>query len=229
LPWKAETQVLSKDADTSLSKYYTTSDTIIIPSRDQNALKFSKKEFNELISRHPELVSEDPFDPDYAYLCQKYKADFESESGQDSYYILYSYFLKHKHSEEEYSAMRNRLIDIYTVINSIFGEIRHGGSGFGHLYERIPAYAEFSISVYKDRKDDYENTYDFTNQKVLYLKLLRQFVKDEVLFDRDNWIIGKTNRIQELNKINRVIDKLDKLISSMFYLTQAQQFHYKNY
>ena len=77
------------------SKYYTTKDTLIITTETADTLVYSKDEFNEIIERHPELLNiKYVQNPDLIYYCSGDREEFNSEVGQDTYYILYAYLLK---------------------------------------------------------------------------------------------------------------------------------------
>jgi hypothetical protein len=120
------TKQLITISKTDNSKYYTTKDTILITNEIGETLEFSKQEFNNLIDNHPEFFNayEEygyPQDPDQAYHCNTSNNEFSSEVGQDNYYILYAYFLKQKNGVKEYAKQREKLIDIYSNINSLFG------------------------------------------------------------------------------------------------------------
>jgi hypothetical protein len=216
---------------TDNSKYYTTKDTILITNEIGETLEFSKQVFNNIIDNHPEFFNAYkeygyPQDPDQAYYCNTSSIEFSSEVGQDNYYILYAYFLKQKNGVKEYAKQREKLIDIYSNINSLFGYFQYGGTYFGHQSRRILGYAEYSIYLLPKSKEDFEKTYDITGQKTLYIKSLRQLIDDESKIDNETLGKEKIKRTKELNKI---VDDLDKLITDNFYLRRAQEFHYEHY
>ena len=109
------------------SKYYTTLDTLIISTEIGDTLKYGKDEFNEIIDNHPELVSDNIRNPDQVYHCNGEREGFNSEAGQDGYFMLYAYFLKNKNGDKKYSERRKKLINIYSNINSLFGHFEYGG------------------------------------------------------------------------------------------------------
>lgn len=225
------TKQLITISKTDNSKYYTTKDTVLIANEIGETLEFSKQEFNNLIDNHPEFFNayEEygyPQDPDQAYHCNTSNNEFSSEVGQDNYYILYAYFLKQKNGVKEYAKQREKLIDIYSNINSLFGYFQYGGTFFGHQSRRIIGYAEYSIYLLPKSKEDFEKTYDITGQKTLYIKSLRQLIDDESKID--NQTFGK-EKIQRTKELNKIVDELDKLITDNFYLRRAQEFHYEHY
>ena len=175
--------------------YYTTQDTIVITAKIENiSLKFSKEEFNDIINNQPELYDDWIANPDETYLLREYKG-FGGEAGQDTYYILYAYFLKQKNGSE-YSVMRENLINLYSNINSIFQKIQYGGTYFGHQYIRILGYAEYAI--YQYTYVDELKPYDIGKQKDLYVQSLRQLVQDEINFHFDV-TVTKEEKKQRIN------------------------------
>ena len=208
------------------SKYYTSKDTLLIATETGNTLKYGKVEFNQIIDNHPELVGKYPQAPDQSFYCNADTRDFGSEVGQDTYYILYAYFLKQKNGVDNHREMRKKLIDIYTNINSLFQQFQYGGTYFGHQYSRILGYAEYSVYLYSQSKNKIEKTYNITKQKELYIKSLRQLIDDES--EIDNGTLGK-EKIERSKKLNKIVDDLDKLITDNFYLRRTQEFHYGHY
>ncbi len=213
-----------KKADNS--RYYTIKDTLLIATETGETFEFGKDDFNLIVDNHPELFSEYPQEPDQTYYCNVNKGDFESEVGQDTYYVLYAYFLKQKNGVDNNKVMRKKLIDIYTNINSLFQQFQHGGTYFGHQYSRILGYTEYSVYLYSQCKDNIEKTYDITKQKEFYIKSLRQLIDDESKIDNETLVNDKITRSKELNKI---VDELNKLITDDFYLRRTQEFHYGHY
>lgn len=208
------------------SKYYTQQDTIFIKTEIRDVLKYSKADFNDIINKHPEFFKEYPDNPDQTYFNDNDKEEFGSEVGQDAYYILYAHFLKQKNGDREFATQRQKLIEIYSNINSLFGYVEYGGTYFGHQSSRILGYAEYSIYLLPKTKDDISKTYDITKQKELYIKSLRQLVEDESTIDFNT--LGQEKVIRN-QKINKIVDELNKLISDIFYLRRAQEFQYGHY
>ena len=165
------------------SKYYTIQDTVVIATEIGDTLKYAKAKFNDIIEKHPEFFEEYPDDPDKAYFCSNFKDgyDFDCEVGRDEYYTLYAYFLKQRNGDEKFASQRQKLINIYSNINSLFGHLQYGGTYFEHQDSRILGYAEYSIYLISEIK--IEKTYDITKQKELYIKSLRQLIEDESKID----------------------------------------------
>lgn len=221
--------IVSTDTKTSRvdnSKYYTQQDTILITTENGDNLKYAKADFNNIVDKHTEFFEEYPDNPDQAYLNANDKELFGSEVGQDNYYVLYAYFLKQKNGVKEFAEHRQKLIDIYSNINSLFGHFEYGGTYFGHQSRRILGYAEYSIYLFPKTKKDIFKTYDITKQKELYIKSLRQLIEDESKIDFNT--LGQ-EKIERSKKLNKIADELDKLITDNFYLRRAQEFQYGRY
>lgn len=208
------------------SKFYTQEDTIFIANEKGYTLKYSKTEFNSIVDSHSEFFKKYPNNPDQTFLNVNFQKEFCSEADQDNYYALYAYFLKQKNGNEEFAQQRQTLIDIYSNINTLFGQLEHGGTYFGHQSKRILAYAEYAIYLLPKSKAEIHKTYNITKQKELYLKSLRQLIEDESKIDFE--ILGKEKTIRN-QTLNEIVDKLGKLITNNFYLIQAQEFQYAHY
>jgi hypothetical protein len=220
------TKQITTNQKSDNSKYYTTKDTLLITTETGDTLKYTKDEFNKIVDNQSELLNDIPLDPDLAYYCNAGSGDFGSEVGQDDYYVLYAYFLKQKNGIEKNAELRKKLIDIYSNINSLFQHFQYGGTFFGHQQQRVLGYAEYSVYVYLQIKDDIEKTYDIKKQKNLYISSIRQLIEDEIKIDSNT--LGK-EKIKRSKELNAIVDNLDKLITDNFYLKRAQEFHYEHY
>lgn len=209
------------------SKFYTAKDTLIITTETNDTLKFSKEHFNEIIDRNSELYDDAVQDPDLTYMCNENWGEFSSEVGQDVYFVLYAYFLKQKNGIDSNKERRQKLIYIYSKINSLFGHFEYGGTYFGHQSSKLLGYVEYSIYLYLQNKQyGLVKTYDISKQKKLYINSLRQLILDESKIDFNSLGQEKLKRNKELNKI---VDELDKLITDNFYLRRTQEFHFRHY
>ncbi len=220
----ADTDTQIKKVDNS--KYHTQKDTIQITTELGDTLKYAKDDFNNMVDKHAEFFEEYPDNPDRAYFNNNNKGEFGSEVGRDNYYILYAYFLKQRNGIDTFSQQRKRLIEIYSNINSLFQQFEYGGTFFGHQSRRILGYAEYSIYLMPKYEEDISKTYDFTKQKELYIKSLRQLIDDESSID--NITLGK-DKIERNKSLNETVDELNKLIKHNFYLRRAQEFQYEYY
>lgn len=204
-------------------KYYTDLDTITIKTENDITRKFSKKEFNEIVDAHPEFFCEIIQSPDIFY--NTYGKGFKSEAGQDTYCLLYAYFIKQRNTGAEKSEQRKILTHIYLNINSIFSYLSYGGTYFGHQESRLPAEAEYSIYVTSDQ-DNFTDQYDISKQKTLYIQSLKQRIEDEVKVDKS---LTDQEKIERIKKINELVDKINHSIVNTFYLRCAQYFQFKYY
>lgn len=221
-----------------VSQFYTHKDTIEIAKENSGILIYSNNEFNQIVDNFPSLYSDNVMDPDMNYSCAKIWKDvvdkkgikthisFNSEVGQDEYYILYAYFLKRKNGEKKYAELRKKIIEIYLNINSLFANLQYGGTGFGHQQSRIIGYAEYSVYLYSLIEKNIEKTYDITKQKEYYIESLRQLIKDES--EIDFYTLGQ-EKIERSEKLNKIVDKIDAAINNNFYLRRAQEFQYRHY
>jgi hypothetical protein len=216
----------NKISKVDISKYITHLDTILIATEIGDTLKYTKTEFNKIVNTHPEFFEEYPANPDQTYFKNNDKEEFSSEFGQDTYFALYAYFLKQKNGVEKYAHQRQKLINIYSNINSLFKQFENAGTYFEHQKMRILGYAEYSIYLLPKAKKDISKTYSIKKQKEHYIKSLRQLIEDESKIDFKTLGIDKIKRIQKLNKI---VDELDKLITDNFYLRRTQEFQYGHY
>lgn len=206
------------------ARFYTTKDTLLIATETGDTLNFPKEKFNQIVDKHPELYDDFAYDPDYVYHCNGKSKDFSSEVDQDMYYVLYAYFLKQRNGIEKFAKQRRKLIDIYSNINSLFGHFQYGGTYFVHQRMRILGYAEYSVYLYP--RERFEKSYNITKQKELYIKSLRQLIVDESSIDLETRGKDKEDRTKTLHEI---VDKLELLITDIFYLQRAQAFQYSNY
>lgn len=220
------------------SKYYTQHDFILITTEIGDTLKYSKDKFNQIVDNFSTLFKYTVQDPDLTYFSNdlwKHILDengnyvhlsFGSEVGKDNYFILYAYFLKQKNGVKEFAQQRQKLIEIYSNINTLFGHFEYGGTYFGHQSKRILGYAEYSIYILPKCKDDASKTYEITKQKELYIKSLRQLIDDENKIDFNT--LGQ-EKIERSKRLNKIVGDLDKLITDNFYLRRAQEFQYRHY
>ena len=162
----------------------------------------------------------------FAFDNYSRKNGFSGEVGQDAYYILYAYFLKQKNGAEPFAFQRQKLVDIYSRINLLFGRSQYAGTFFMHQHWRILGYAEYAICLLSKDKPEYTKTYDVTRQKELYTRSLQQLIADESSIDSETWGQEKKKCDRELNQI---VDELDRLITGIFYLRRAQNFQYTYY
>lgn len=219
-------------------KYHTDKDSVYISSISKDTLQFSKEEFNDIVDNFPELTSMNPLPPDSAYNAkifvdfvdstgEKQHITFGSQAGQDNYYIVYAYFLKKKNGITKYAVRRKKLLEMYRTLNSIYANLKYGGTYFGHQYKRIEGYAEFSVYWFKKFEDYYDRSYDISKQKAYYIGGLKQLIVDEVTNDQNTF--GLKEKAKQQEKLFKKVDDLDKLITDNFYLRMAKSFQSEHY
>ena len=223
------------DADTTIqsstglrtgkAKPYTTKDSLLISFVAGDSLTYGREEFNQIVDSHLELFTDLVQDPDLTYSSRADKNRFNSELGQDEYYMLYAYFLQQRNGMDKCNARRKKLIEIYSDINSLFQRLQHSGTYFGHQARRIAGYAEFSVYLCKSYESSIGNIYDMARKKNIYLQSLRQLIKDKGEIDFETLAQEKPARSKELNKI---VDRLGRAITDNFYLGRAQEFQFRH-
>lgn len=231
-----DTSILKVPTVIDKSQLYANGDSIIISSKHFDTIKYSTADFNEIVDNFPSLYLSIPVNPDISYAQSGYFKDvidsngnkkhlsFGSELGQDTYYILYSYFLRKKQNDKNSDAVRENLINIYQAINEIFTYLNHGGTFFGHQYNRINGYAEYGVYEYKSFSDIDNTLKDIKKLKQLYLTSLKEIIHQKIKLD--NEIPQK--KIRE-NEILKHVATVEKIITSNFYLKKVQQFQYSYY
>jgi hypothetical protein len=209
-------------------------DTVVIYRNEGVTLSYTKKELEQILEIYPALDSDFPVHPDIVYAGRNEQAEdssrlsisFSSEVGQDEFYCIYAWFVRQKNGEQSFNEERDRLVRIYRSINSIFGNLSYGGTYFGHLYQRIIGYAEYSVHVYSYDRKLFEAPYDITKQKELFLKYLRQKISDELNANEEP---GSINSDQRRQLLYDEVNELSELITNHFYLRNAQEFLFSNY
>lgn len=201
-----------------------TKDTIIYTSWSDTVRTTTKelKKISDVFAADTTVV----INPDQTYYCNDHLDDFDSETGQDQYYILYAHILQKRNGIEKYDELRTNLTNLYQNINALFGRLQYGGTYFGHQYSRIFGYVEYSIYLYSRPKDNFEKNYSIEKQKKIYIASLRQLIDDELSIDSNTFGKEKAERRKQLNQ---TVDSLEKLITNIFYLRRAQQFQSEYY
>ena len=152
-------------------RYYTNKDSVLLASFEGDTVYVSKKDFNEVVSKHPEFFVEYPNDPDATYNSILSSVEFGSEVGQDDYYLFYAYFLRNTNEmykiDDDFEEQRNKLMIIFTRLNRIESSLEGGGPGYMHLYRRTFGYAEYVVYLYAlaREEEDFTVKYDISKQK----------------------------------------------------------------
>jgi hypothetical protein len=191
---------------------------------------FSIENINKIIDEHPEFFEEFINDPEIEYY--KNIGDFGSELGQDHYYVLYYYFLKQRNPSKEYEIRRKRLIELFQTYNALHQRINYGGTYFGHQGYRIYGIAEYILDRLPPDDSYYNVEYDFLKQKKLYIRLLKQYIADEIEID-ENLLgakgIDKIRKAERKNELDSIVNRIDSLTIDRFYLRLGQEFNYRYY
>ncbi|HWK03545.1 MAG TPA: hypothetical protein VNS58_07930 [Puia sp.] len=136
------------------SAYYTHSDSITIADIDGEKIKYSKKDFNEIVDNFPTLYDSFPEHPDLSYVRSGIFREFIDSRGH-----------------------KQKIIDIYRDINQIFRSLGEGGTYFGHQYYRSSGKAEYSVYLYRSATGYYQDLYNFDVQKRLFMAALRNDIR----------------------------------------------------
>lgn len=112
-------QMGSNKVDTSS---YANEDLIVIVSENYDSLVYTREEFDDIVEHFPILYTDIPQNPHISYYRsgmfkeivdkngKEKTISFVSETGQDTYFILYAYFLKKKNTNKDLIIRRNTLI-----------------------------------------------------------------------------------------------------------------------
>ncbi|WP_343670563.1 hypothetical protein [Chitinophaga sp.] len=182
---------------------------------------YTENELEDFSKRYPVLIDEISSSPEVAYAnlrCHPTQEDagFNSEAGQDGFYLIYSYFLKKKNVGQ--GQRRERLLKLYRSINEIYGELAQGGTYFGHQFNRIPAFVEYDLYCLAPA----DSSLIYKNIKSLYIGLFKEEIKNTV--SEDNELGPATEK-----KLLKEVDKLALLITDYTDLMLVRKFQYSHY
>jgi hypothetical protein len=225
---KLELSETSKVAEVKVNPNYIKEDSIEIDLGFEKRI-YSKDSINKIIDEHPEFFYQSINYPEIEYWSNI--GDFGSESGKDHYYILYHYFLKQRNTSKDDDVKRKRLIELFHYYNALHQRINYGSPYFGHQYHRIYGIAEYIVYWSKDY-DNSDEKYSFIKQKKLYIRLLKQYVADEIEVDVNLLIPAEKSKIQTAERkheLDSIVNRIDSLTTDMFYLRNGQEFNYRYY
>lgn len=240
-PVKAKVKISEKKDTTCLPHLYDDlklekEKVLIYVEEGTDSVLISRNKLNKIEKLFPVFKTDFPSNPEESYAGtswqyyinekgEKEDITFGSEAGEDSFCLIYTYYLKQKNGEKEFKTERETLIKLYRAINGLYGELNYGGTYFGHQHKRLNASVEYSIYQLKLRKEYYEKKYNFKKQKDLYIKALIQYVADEESqdpYNQDDARDGKGEGSKRGKRLQEKIDILEKLITNYFYLNQVQ-------
>ena len=213
---------------TDNQKYFTTTDSGMIWNDAGDTLKYAKADFNKIIKEHSEFFSDYPQSPEVenACHCTEPNSEFSSEVGTDVYYMFYTFYVRKLHTEGKFPEVRKKLTSIYSNINKLFQNISRGGSYFGHMESRIPAFVEFSMKNYIDYEEFKNKHYDISKQKSLFIQVLQQELIDET---HAYAFLSASRQQAQINDLSKIIVDIEKEITDKYILNQAQRFRYGQY
>ena len=127
---------------------------------------------------------------------------------------------------DDFNHQRNKIMIIYTRLNSMFSLLDGGGLGYMHLYRRTFGEAEYTVYLYALTRKDFTVKYDISKQKDLFKQTLQQIVTDRL---ENTFDIHESEKPELKEELFALIQEINTQITDAFYLTQAQQFYYSNY
>lgn len=168
--------------------------------------------------------------PDDAYnefmSSEKYKAlriNFDSEQGQDGFYLLYAYFLQQHNGREKHIRERAQITAAYHGINRLKSYYQYGGTFFGHMRDRIFGYAEYSIYRLDKSLDDKT---DIAAEKKTFISMLKKVYTEKLQEDGDTPRDDKPERLKQMMKM---IDDVGDIITNAYILKEVKQFYNDHY
>ncbi|MEZ4850355.1 MAG: hypothetical protein R3B93_17430 [Bacteroidia bacterium] len=211
---------------------------IVVLEDGKHRIIYQKSELARITTIFPELLPEPyPLHPDVAYdnrgtdyVSSEKDMDivmgFNSEAGQDKFYILYAYFLRQKNGNEADPKMRQNLIQIYRLINEINQSLYIGGTFYAHQYYRIYGYVEYAIYSMNQPNSQRSRSADIRGDKITFIGELREMVMEEITLDES---ISETQKLRKKETVEQMLTDLDQLITNRFLLKSAQEFQDRYY
>ena len=207
-------------------------DSVVFINAFGDTTVITKQELNYLEKNYSGLFSSQyALDPDMVFNQRKIPTTdtlflgFSSEAGQDIFYNFYTYFLSIQNGIDKYKVERKKLIDIYETINNIHIGINGAGTFYLHMDQRILAYAEYAITLYRLQRSE-DSALEFEKQKQLFLQALQQDCEDRIELNKE---ATASEKQKQKTEILQLINKLNEQINSYFYLSTARQFEYSKY
>jgi hypothetical protein len=208
--------------DVYSNNHYAKEDTVYISTSPTLEYYVLKEEYNKLVQQRKEFFSDSLNAPDFTYHSSYDSFEditFKSETGQDYYYLCYTYFLKKRNNHENYHGERERLIDLYNSINHIYSIIARGGTFFSHNKPRIQAYAEWDIYNYLVAKRAVPiSEIDFESEKEAFIERNRKILESSNSFEY--WdSFTEEERKATLQELQVLFESLSEKIDTPFYLS----------
>ena len=213
---------ISSEEDETMDKRNIQEDTVYISTTPGLEHYLLKEEYNTMVQQRKEFFSDSVYDPDFTYYSSYNSFEditFISETGQDYYYLCYTYFLKKRYTHDNYKIERENLLELYNSINDIYAIIARGGTFFSHNKPRIQAYAEWDIYQHfvLNRAVPILEI-DFEMAKQVFNEKNRRILEssDSFKYWGDFSEEGKKATLQELELL---FDSLSDKIDNPFYLS----------
>ena len=181
-----------------------------------------KEEYNTMVQQRKEFFSDSVYDPDFTYYSSYNSFEditFISETGQDYYYLCYTYFLKKRYTHDNYKIERENLLELYNSINDIYAIIARGGTFFSHNKPRIPAYVEWDIYNHLVVKRAVPiSEIDFELEKEAFIERNYKILESSNSFE--HWgSFTEEERKATLQELELLFDSLSDKIDNPFYLS----------
>lgn len=189
---------------------------------DSNFLDL-EQQFNGIIGipglfRHPDHA--------YSYLMLEYQDsdrpitnDYVSRAGKDEFYIRYAFFL-HRYQYyvlSDYNDNRKVLYKLFNMINDFYFIQAGGGNYHGHVASRVPAFCEFELAKLTWGSCSLDNDQINTEEKKIFMDYLRNQIGK---FST----IPKSELEATQQRLESVLNQIDKLITNNYYLQAAENF-----
>jgi hypothetical protein len=237
---RTDHRLSNNTVDCDTTSWYKTKkdrDSVLVFNDEGEKSFYTNGELNRILKSYPELNDTTLYNsPNEAYEKRGTNAVLKPcdnhlwgcEVCKDQYYVLYAYFLKQRNGDKKFKQERLHLIELYRDVNHIFDLLAQGGTYFGHQYYRIIGYAEYAIFLKRNdtNHDIYRKKYDISKQKSFYINGLKQLIEDEI---SHNYDISEKDKLTLKKQLFETVSNIDRLITSYFYLTMTQEFHYSNY
>ena len=197
---------------------------------DTLKLEYTNKSYSGFEKWFKEMALKEIMPPDKAYedfmSLDGYKAisiDFDSEVGQDAFYLLYAYFLQQINGKEKYYRERQELTTAYQSINKLKSYYQYGGTYFGHMYDRIYGYSEYSIYTLDKSLN---NESDVVVGKSAFISMLKKVYTEKLKEDGDT---PPHEKPEKLKRMMEMIDSIGNNIYNASILKEVKQFYADHY
>lgn len=178
------------------------------------------------IQEYPDLLNDRFPDAErmFTKTCEPDTIDSEMTSYQNQ---IYTYLLRKKNNKPEHQATREKLMGLFSTINSIYALLAHGGTGFMHMYEDMPAIVEYYVANRDYTPNQYEIPEpDFSEEKKYYIRMIKAMVASRETLDND---LPEDEKRETYKSIYKSIDWLDREITSAYFLMVVRHFQYNKY